>query len=361
MKLELRSLRVQDCGPLRDVCIDFCDAQGKPRPVTVLAGANGSGKTTILELIASLAELLLPQYMFLIAPMHWNTREGVPSFLHRVRDARLDLLVDEQEFTLYYGEKPSDRIPWQQQYGRSAPVLVPPQQNGQKSPQQASDDGVDLQIEQGRIFGHQTVAGKLMLAIFEKLNASVNLQPDSISLPSILYFPHLRFLEPVVGDQVVREDTRYEWVYRFKSQSAFAGSLGSYLIWLDYAEPEVFRTVIEFLNDLDFDGKTFGVIRKELKAVVTTRDGRTHDIADLSSGEQNILIMLLELRRRLLPHSIVLIDEIENSLHPAFQYRLAQSLKRMQEKTPFQLIVTTHAPAIVEVFGADSTLILTEF
>ena len=81
----------------------------------------------------------------------------------------------------------------------------------------------------------------------------------------------------------------------------------------------------------------------------------------MSSGEQNMLIMLLELRRRLLPHSIVLIDEIENSLHQAFQKKLAQALKRMQEQTPFQLIVTTHSVPIVETFGPASVRILTEF
>jgi predicted ATP-dependent endonuclease of OLD family len=81
----------------------------------------------------------------------------------------------------------------------------------------------------------------------------------------------------------------------------------------------------------------------------------------MSSGEQNILIMLLELRRRLLPYSIVLIDEIENSLHPAFQRKLAEALKRMQKLIPFQLIVTTHALPMVETFGPASTRILTEF
>ena len=49
MKIQLQSLRVVNCGPLRDVCIQF-NTNGDS-PVTVLAGANGSGKTTILKLI----------------------------------------------------------------------------------------------------------------------------------------------------------------------------------------------------------------------------------------------------------------------------------------------------------------------
>ena len=58
MKIQLQSLRVLNCDPLRDVCIHF-NTDGDS-PVTVLAGANGSGKTTALELIVSLGEMLLP-------------------------------------------------------------------------------------------------------------------------------------------------------------------------------------------------------------------------------------------------------------------------------------------------------------
>jgi len=133
------------------------------------------------------------------------------------------------------------------------------------------------------------------------------------------------------------------------------------LVWLEYAEPETFELVVEFLNGLDIDGKTFSIRRKDLKVLVAARDGGTHFLEHMSSGEQNLLIMLLELRRRLIPYSIVLIDEIENSLHPAFQKKLAQALKRMQEQIPFQLIVTTHSIPIVEAFGPASVRILTEF
>ena len=132
------------------------------------------------------------------------------------------------------------------------------------------------------------------------------------------------------------------------------------MIWLDYAEPEEFKLVLDFMNQLDFGGKTFYINRKELSVIVRTKNGQ-HSFDKLSSGEQNILIMLLELYRRLIPGSIVLIDEIENSLHPAFYHHLAQSLLKLQKQIPFQLILTTHQPAFVKIFGEDCTRILTEF
>lgn len=141
----------------------------------------------------------------------------------------------------------------------------------------------------------------------------------------------------------------------------FPGSFTSYLIWLDYAEPERYAQIQQSLNDLNFDGKTFTVNRKTLDVIVRTANGHEHSLHELSSGEQNLLIIFTELRRKLLPGSVVLIDEIENSLHPAYQHRLAQGLLALQREVPYQLIVTTHAPAFLEIFGEENTRILTPF
>lgn len=336
MKIELRSLRAINCGPLRDDCIHFTPGE---RGITVLAGANGSGKTTVLELILGLAELLAP--LSFLPPYR-------PSLIGATY-AQMDWLVDGDRFSIFYGQRPPD-------------AKLPNEFLGINSLAGELLEDVEGSITPG-----------LRSLIHKQQSKAVPLQPDvtqgslnrstasSLSLPSVLYFPHTRVLLPVSGQQISREATAYQWTYFCQFAADFRGSLSSYLIWLDYAEPEAFAHIIEFLNGLNFDGKTFGVARKELQAVVTTRDGQTHDVSALSSGEQNILIMLLELRRRLLPHSIVLIDEIENSLHPAFQKRLAESLKQMQEMIPFQLIVTTHSTTIVEAFGPASTRILTEF
>ncbi|WP_083234210.1 ATP-binding protein [Candidatus Marithrix sp. Canyon 246] len=50
------NITVKNCGTLKDVKIDFTD-NGKSQSVIVLGGANGSGKTTVLEFIFVLAEL----------------------------------------------------------------------------------------------------------------------------------------------------------------------------------------------------------------------------------------------------------------------------------------------------------------
>ena len=343
MKIQLQSLRVINCGPLHDVCIHF--ATDGDSPTTVLAGANGSGKTTVLELIVALCGFAYPVEQSPEQYPAW------PTLLDRTEYAQLDLLIDGEKLTLHHGEQ---------------------------QPETTSDGNYLKKTPTGHLsrttsyvlntFAKNLTFQKAVLAkAREKMSVDdttffSQLVPEKNDIvPSVCYFPYTRFLPSLTTEQIHKEQTIHDWVYRYETPLSFQGSLESYLLWLDYAEPKAFGSVIAFLNDLNFDGKKFGVSRRELKAIVTTSNGATHLLEQLSSGEQNLLIMLLELRRRLLPYSIVLIDEIENSLHPAFQYRIVNSLKKMQDAVPFQLIVTTHSPTILEAFGTKSARILTQF
>lgn len=346
MKIELRSLHVKGCGPLEDVTIDFTDAEGKPRPVTVIAGANGSGKTTVLELIVDSANKFSPK--FARSPISEKTNLEIVEAVYS---------CDESNVTVIYGA-PKETVKKVEHFenrtvidfspslvNRNTPLTT---QSGFISPANIGNE-IKKQIE-----GILRSQGKVP---FDK-------KQYSDGIPSILLFPHPRKIHPVRGTQLSDEETLYNWVYQYENAQNFQGSLDAYLCWLAFIEPErpgVFTEVTEFLDSLDFDGKKFNLKRTKLKATVTTREGHTHFLEELSAGEQNILIMLLELRRRLLPGSIVLIDEIESSLHEAYQHMLAQALLKIQRDIPFQLIVTTHSKTIAKIFGWDSVVILTDF
>lgn len=307
MKLELRSVRLKNCGPIDDIKIDFFDVAGKTLPVCVIGGANGSGKTTFLQMIIVLAEML-------------DTQKFRP-FQHFKQGmyVQADWLMEGFELSTFLGELPEDARLKSEYWG--------------------------FKLNSS----HE----------FDFLKTSIYF--DHSSLPSLIYFPHNRSLEPVSGEQIRKEENGHKFVHRIEAVRKFPGSLTSYLIWLDYAEPDRFAETQQFLNSLDFEGKTFHINRKALDVLVKTANGQYHSLHELSSGEQNLLIILIELRRKLRPGSVVLIDEIENSLHPAYQHRLAQGLLALQREIPYQLIVTTHAPAFVEIFGEENTRILTPF
>ena len=343
MNLELRSVRIKNCGPIDDIKIDFFDASGKTLPVCVIGGANGSGKTTLLEVIAAMAEMLIPKSM---DTLDEHLVQKSPEYLsNRKSDyLQVDWLIGGKEFSLFYGLAPNGAILSEEKCGWGKGVLP--------NTLMPEDTGLAIEIRQ-RIGMQQGIPSK-----YPASNLYVAL---SDLVPSIIYLPHNRSLEPVSPDQIQKEVYRYEFVHRSETVRQFKGSLTSALIWLEYSDTEQFLQMQKFLNYLNFDGKTFHVNRKELDIFVKTKDGHEHRLHELSSGEQNLLIILIELYRKLLPGSIVLIDEIENSLHPAYQHRLAQGLLALQKEIPYQLIVTTHAPAFVEIFGEENTRLLTPF
>lgn len=338
MQLTLQALIVKRCGPLADVAIQFARSDGQPCEVIVLAGPNGCGKTTVVELVAALTEMLHPAYK--------RTRPG--HILDRTEYAQLNLRVDGTDFALFYGHLPEAATLPPEHFGREI--------RGQGQPRKVVGGTLAEALQE-----HIRRQERIPLAFPAEAEQPLLLPDPNFPLPSVLYFPYPRQLLAVEGSQVQREDTFYQWVYRYEVGRSFGGSLESYLVWLDYADPADFQRVREYLNRLALVGKTMDrVNRKALKTMIRLPDGASHSLEELSSGEQNLLILLLETRRRLVPGSLVLIDEIENSLHPAFRSHLVQALRRLQVATPFQLVVTTHAPEMVAAFGEAAALRLGE-
>jgi len=317
MQIQIKSLQVKNCGPLDDVIIDFT-SNGQPRPITVIRGNNGSGKTTVLELMVALAESVMgnPHKKLGSSTMKPELRLTQSDY------SQLNLRVDNQDYSIVY--------------------------NRQQAELPTSQDIIHSKIQQLSFAQSETP-----------------IEPGewgALKLPSIFYFPSYRQFSPAIGQQINQEDMFYQWVYRYEMLDKFQGSLNSYFVWLDHADPDYFAEIKAFINTTVLVNKAIDKVdRSKLAVTVKLSNGQTHYLNELSSGEQNLLVIMLELRRRLIPGSVVLIDEIENSLHLAFQYQMGVALLKLQEQIPFQLIVTTHAPAFVDIFGAENTLLLTMF
>ncbi len=324
--VHVKSLEADECRQLRDVEISFM-TDGRPRPVTVIGGANGSGKTTVLELIVSLLGEWGRHNLGSQSQQCYVNRQA----LEHATNIRLNCAFDDVDCALEFPGFGPDSL-W-----KEANYPAP---------------------ENEKLVWMRIRAENKIRPSWGGLSGNDNYP----NVPSVIYFPDHRCLTPSKGDRLAREDVLYHWTYRCETASAFEGSLNSYLVWLDYAYPNEFAAEKNYLNEtILVDKAIHGVDRPGLTATIQLCNGQLHPIYDLSSGEQNLLVVMLELRRRLHAGSIVLIDEIENSLHPAFQCRLAEALLKLQRKLSFQLIVTTHGPSVVDAFGTESTVLLGEF
>jgi len=81
--------------------------------------------------------------------------------------------------------------------------------------------------------------------------------------------------------------------------------------------------------------------------VIEGRDQQELSLDSLSSGEQHEIVLTYDLLFKVVPNSLVLIDEPELSLHPSWQKRFLPDLLEIVKIANFDVIIATHSPYIV--------------
>jgi predicted ATP-binding protein involved in virulence len=88
-------------------------------------------------------------------------------------------------------------------------------------------------------------------------------------------------------------------------------------------------------------------ISKEDGFTFTTDQGKPLALSDLSSGEQQEVILLYELLFKVKPGTLVLIDEPELSLHVVWQKQFLDDLFKIIELQKINIVIATHSPQII--------------
>jgi predicted ATP-binding protein involved in virulence len=98
--LKLKKLSIQNYKVLKNFEIDFCDENENPLPIIILAGVNGSGKTSILEAIKSSKKI----NGLKLETIFENKKEIFNS------DAGSNLVIDKEIKSFYYNDEIKDKI-----------------------------------------------------------------------------------------------------------------------------------------------------------------------------------------------------------------------------------------------------------
>ncbi|WP_161965292.1 AAA family ATPase [Ornithinimicrobium cerasi] len=90
-----------------------------------------------------------------------------------------------------------------------------------------------------------------------------------------------------------------------------------------------------------------GTAPTEAGIAVVNSYGQKLKVSTLSSGEQHLVAIFTQLLFDTRPGSVVLVDEPEISLHPAWQHEFINDLERVGELVAIQTVIATHSPSIV--------------
>ena len=90
--------------------------------------------------------------------------------------------------------------------------------------------------------------------------------------------------------------------------------------------------------------------------LVEREDGVVYSELHMAAGERAILRLLKEIPQA--KGGLVLIDEVEAGLHPLAQKTLMQELQKLALANDFQIIVTTHSPVVLDSVPKDGRIFL---
>ena len=355
--MKLHSLKIQNFRAIEHSGkLDFTDSLSKPRAVTLIVGPNGSGKTSILDAIQVVVKCLEnPQHPELREGLEFSVQQLVYSNSRVNKHARIEfeysieqdeaLAINEVFRALNFKELPfndnkitippvtsSSTITWQ----------YPPSNTWERK----NFSNFVSPRESAKVFGARgqlkraTSLSKVSKSMFERIGG-------------ICYLDQRRSLKLVQNFSKENEDNLphndvLSWLREFyvKDKTWNVEEYGeSY--W-----SKIKRLFDKVCRPIELVGVTSGYDRDTL---ILRKNHVEHDLLQMSSGEHQILRILVGLVSERAKNSIVLIDEVELHLHPAWQTRLIQVLREDKESNN-QYIFTTHSPFVKQIFYKDEII-----
>ena len=315
--MKIKKLHFADHPFFGTTDMDFTDRKGRPLNTVVLAGINGSGKTTILNHIRELI------------------REGI-----------IRLSVD-----------------------RCDAVLL---RSGMEKNLETSDHltvfltDFEKEITQGAA---SSVTGNNAAHLFRRYaekylpeKKSAHLLPKFVFLPSEISFDQM---------EITNRPYKYEYSFFNQADGSAARFIPDYFATLidrkvyeneDIPPRESVRQACDEINaifeKLDLESEVAG-LRKDgsRMSVFRNRSGREFDITGLSSGERQLFFRIMALKMFEAENSVILADEPEISLHPAWQQNILKVYENVGENN--QVVVATHSPHIIASAPRKNVRILT--
>ncbi len=297
--MKIKSLKVQNHYLFKDNEIKFFNENNEMLKTVVLAGINGSGKTTFLKAIVNILT-------------DKNNQE----------DTKIMLDIDENE----------------EVYLKNLFNVV---------------------IENNKYFN----ISKPTLYRFEpsSLNYGEKEKPRLVFLPTEINFSNLEVKTRnyksennfycLIDQNIINDVPSY--LVSLVNTEIFK--------YEDLPIKEAIKKICDEINSifnlLDMDIEMIGVNKNsDNMPLFKNKFGTEFDINSLSSGEKQLFLRAMTLKMLDINNSVILIDEPEISLHPKWQQKIVKVYEGIGENN--QIIIATHSPHIVSSVKSESLKLL---
>jgi predicted ATPase len=330
--MRVRSLEIHDLRCFRGKhVLDFTDpVTGDARDRVVLVGSNGSGKTTVFDVIeAMLAVVVEPE--------------------------RPAPILDEAGLvSLTIEPTPSERF-----VGEQLPCTIVYEKAPRYSPRgfHLIDGRLHVKMEDGGA-SSQLSARTYIQGLRRHLEEVEQGRAQPVG--GLIYFPHDRELRSVRGGTIEPPPAETRWLSRYSPSGQWTGSLEQLWVWQNYLDlerksrgedPGELAGSVELLQEALGPGRKVFVREGRVRVTAPWNDasGKPAEVMldQLPSGERQCVMLLGEIARRKRPHGVLFIDEPEISMHPTLQRQLLAQLRRVARLLEMQVFLATHSPEIV--------------
>lgn len=345
--MKLKRVAIKNFKGLESIEFSMESSAQNPRALTALLGDNGSGKTSILQAIALTLSMATRKTR---DPSTFQWHGFLPERVSSLGPTFVELAIafekEEIDLTSELFEAWQESLPteWKQ-----LKKIVPPSEHSE----------VTLRFEQGRINALQGFEAQNQFLgryyVRELMNTRPELRDRFSKLGDVFWFDQHRNLGSSIVEYAAAEgQKRQNW------QSGVE-LLREYLVgwWGHHTTPQRrgkdYIIPLESLFQKIFPGTKFiGIMPRDIPEAkakdfyfLIDRDGRTYDLAEMSSGEQAVFPLIYEFVRLDIQRSIVLMDELELHLHPPEQQRLLAALPKIGPDCQF--MITTHSEFLTSV------------
>lgn len=354
------ALRAADVGPFQGgvvEAVDFTDEDHQPCNLFMLLSGNGRGKTTLLESLVYLVDLLQPQRPPSAPTPRWllDNRRARLQLDVRVSLARgltsYNLLLSilaigdgEDELEFWDSEKLA-------QVGCSGWARFG-YFGGHRSP-----------VEPKPLYADDAAAGWLR-ALLRALEDTTDAQPsgfeDPVALaPTVLFFTANRDIMPSRADERRRLAMPDDWGWRLvrrvdQEGGEWFSSPDNLLVWMAWLADGRLERAQTLINERVFKGrpKFLQGVRRSPPEAIVNNEGQEHRLDQLSSGERAMVQLVLRLGAHMTRNTWLVVDEVDLHLHPRWEHRMMRILKELAAAQPgLTILITAQSRELLQAFA----------